>query len=109
MYNQNHIMARKKLKRIKELDKFNNVIQEQESSIKTKLNSFLSKYSSIVLELACGKGEYSIALGEQNPNNGHIGIDIQGERLWKGASIAKEKNLDNIIFLRIQIKNLLRL
>ncbi len=101
-------MARKKLKRIKGLKEFNNVIQEQECDIKKRLNNFLKKYNNITLELACGKGEYSIALGEQNPNNGYIGIDIQGERLWKGANIAKEKNLDNIIFLRIQIEDLLK-
>lgn len=101
-------MARKKLQRIKGLDRFNNVIQEKDNNFKKRLDNFLKKYNHITLELACGKGEYSIALGEQNSNNGYIGIDIQGERLWRGANIAKEKKLKNIIFLRIQIEDLLK-
>ena len=58
----------------------------------------------IVLELACGRGEYSLALGQRYPNKNFIGIDIKGARIWKGAKIALERNLNNVAFLRTKIE-----
>lgn len=58
----------------------------------------------IILELACGRGEYSLALAEQYPDKNFIGLDIKGARLWKGANIAQDKNLDNVAFLRTRIE-----
>lgn len=58
----------------------------------------------IVLELACGKGEYSIALGERNPNKNYIGVDIKGNRIYSGARIAQDKGLTNVAFLRTKIE-----
>ena len=58
----------------------------------------------IVLELGCGKGEYTIALAERHPQCHFIGVDIKGARLWKGAKYATEKALPNVAFLRTRIE-----
>lgn len=57
----------------------------------------------IVLELGCGKGEYSVGLAEKNPTKNYIGVDIKGNRIWTGATQAIDKKLDNVAFLRTQI------
>ena len=58
----------------------------------------------IVLELGCGKGEYTIGLAQRFPENNYIGVDIKGARLWKGAKYATENNLPNVAFLRTRIE-----
>ena len=58
----------------------------------------------IVLELGCGKGDYTIALALRNPNINYIGVDIKGARLWKGAKYATENALPNVAFLRTRIE-----
>ncbi|MCF0176100.1 MAG: tRNA (guanosine(46)-N7)-methyltransferase TrmB [Bacteroidales bacterium] len=58
----------------------------------------------IVLELGCGKGEYTIALAQRNPSCNYIGVDIKGARLWKGAKYAEEHQLPNVAFLRTRIE-----
>lgn len=58
----------------------------------------------ITLELACGRGEYTVALAEKYPNRNFIGVDIKGARIWKGAKIALAKKLDNAAFLRTRIE-----
>ncbi len=58
----------------------------------------------IVLELGCGKGEYTIALSERYPDKNFIGVDIKGARLWKGAKYATENQLPNVAFLRTRIE-----
>ena len=58
----------------------------------------------IVLELGCGKGEYTIALAERNPAANHVGVDIKGARLWKGAKYATQHALPNVAFLRARIE-----
>lgn len=58
----------------------------------------------IVLELACGRGEYSVALAKTYPDKNFIGVDIKGARLWKGATIAQREGLTNIAFLRCRIE-----
>ncbi|MDF1674471.1 MAG: tRNA (guanosine(46)-N7)-methyltransferase TrmB [Vicingaceae bacterium] len=57
----------------------------------------------IVLELGCGKGEYSVGLAKHFPNKNFIGLDIKGNRIWKGAKEAFEKNMNNVIFIRTRI------
>ncbi len=57
----------------------------------------------ITVELACGRGEYSIGLGRMFPERNFIGVDIKGERIWKGSTLATEENLSNVAFLRTQI------
>lgn len=58
----------------------------------------------IVLELGCGKGEYTIDLSRREPSLNYIGVDIKGARLWKGAKLATENNLPNVAFLRTRIE-----
>ncbi len=58
----------------------------------------------IVLELGCGKGEYTIALAERHPERNYIGVDIKGARLWKGAKYATEHRLPNVAFLRTRVE-----
>lgn len=60
----------------------------------------------LVLELACGGGEYTVALAERYPNTNFIGIDIKGARIWKGANIALENMQNNIAFCRIRIEQI---
>ncbi len=57
----------------------------------------------IVLELGCGKGEYSVGLAKHYPDKNFIGLDIKGNRIWKGAKEAFEKNMNNVIFIRTRI------
>ena len=58
----------------------------------------------IVLELGCGKGEYTLALARNNPQCNHIGIDIKGARLWRGAKTSNEEQMRNVAFLRTRIE-----
>ena len=60
----------------------------------------------IVLELACGKGEYTLGLAERYPEKNFIGVDVKGARIWKGASEALEKNMENVAFLRTRIEQI---
>lgn len=58
----------------------------------------------ITLELACGRGEYSLALAEAYPERNYIGVDIKGARLWRGGRNAIDRNLENIAFVRCKIE-----
>ncbi len=58
----------------------------------------------IVIELGCGKGEYTVALAERDPERNYIGIDIKGARMWRGAKTATERHLANVGFLRTRIE-----
>ena len=60
--------------------------------------------NEIVLELGCGKGEYTVALAERDPERNYIGVDIKGARLWKGAKYATEHALPNVAFLRTRVE-----
>ncbi len=59
----------------------------------------------ITIELACGRGEYSVALAKLFPDRNHVGVDIKGDRIWKGSTLALEQQLTNIGFLRTNILN----
>ena len=65
--------------------------------------NFFKNPNPLTLELACGRGEYTIGLAKLFPNRNYIGVDIKGERIWKGSTIALEEQLDNAAFLRTQI------
>jgi tRNA (guanine-N7-)-methyltransferase len=95
-------MAHKKLIRFAELETFPNVL-EFPKNIKGKWNDFFNNGHPIVLELACGKGEYAVGLGMLYPNKNFIGVDLKGNRIWVGAKKALDNNLSNVAFLRIQI------
>ena len=95
-------MGQKKLVRFEELKTFRNVLQFPEK-MQGKWNEFFENNNPIVLELACGKGEYTVGLAELYPNRNFLGIDIKGNRLWVGAKKAIQKGLKNVGFLRAQI------
>lgn len=65
---------------------------------------FFDNASDIVVELGCGKGEYTIDLAQRTPGRNYIGVDIKGARLWKGAKYATENKLGNVAFLRTRIE-----
>jgi len=77
------------------------------NSLKLKGNwkrDFFKNENPLVLELGCGKGEYTVNLAKRYPEKNFIGIDIKGARMWRGAKIALEEGLDNARFLRTQIE-----
>ena len=104
--------SKNKLKRFKENEKFDNVIQPSREELTDNLFELKGKWSEnlfkndhpIVLELGCGKGEYTVELARQNPDKNFIGIDIKGARFWRGAKTALEEGLDNVAFIRTQIE-----
>lgn len=95
-------MGQKKLIRFAEIKTFPNVL-EYPRDIRGKWNGYFQNGNPITLELACGKGEYSLGLGRMYPERNFIGVDIKGNRIWKGAKIALAEQLPNIAFLRTQI------
>ena len=95
-------MAQKKLARFEAINHFPNVLQYPEN-MAGKWNDFLQNQNPITLELACGKGEYAVGLGRIYPNRNFIGVDIKGNRIWKGAKTALDEGLNNVAFLRTQI------
>lgn len=104
--------SKNKLVRFKENEQFENVFQPKREEIITNTftlkgnwnNNFFKNNNPIVLELGCGKGEYSVGLAEKFPNKNFIGIDIKGARFWRGAKTAVEKSLNNVAFVRTQIE-----
>lgn len=102
--------SKNKLKRFQENETFANVIQPtrdevvNQFALKGKWNTHFKNDNPIVLELGCGKGEYTVALAQKYPNKNFIGIDIKGARFWRGAKTALEENLTNVAFLRTQIE-----
>ena len=104
--------SKNKLKRFNENETFSNVFQPTRDEL-VKSNYKLKGHwrtevfkndNPLVLELGCGKGEYSVALAEKYPNINFVGIDIKGARFWRGAKTAIEKNIPNVAFLRTQIE-----
>jgi tRNA (guanine-N7-)-methyltransferase len=95
-------VAQKKLIRFAEIETFPNVLQHPQNVAGT-WNKFFINNNLIVLELACGKGEYTLGLSHLYPDKNFIGVDIKGNRLWVGAKKALQQKLENVAFLRIQI------
>ncbi|MBN2891794.1 MAG: tRNA (guanosine(46)-N7)-methyltransferase TrmB [Bacteroidales bacterium] len=109
-------MSKNKLEKFAENEIFKNVFQPPAKGIITEDFEMKGKWNVIhfknnnplVLELGCGKGEYSIALALENPNINIIGIDIKGARIWRGAKTATEQNINNVAFLRTKIEHITR-
>jgi tRNA (guanine-N7-)-methyltransferase len=95
-------MGQKKLKRFAELETFPNVLQYPEGK-NGKWHVHFQNINPIILELACGKGEYALGLGQLYPQINFIGVDLKGNRIWVGAKKALQNNLTNVAFLRTQI------
>lgn len=98
-------MGQKKLKRFADIKTFSNVLEYPEN-IKGKWNKVFKNDNPITLELACGKGEYAVGLGRIFPQQNFLGVDIKGNRLWKGAKTALDEGLHNVAFLRTQIEKI---
>jgi len=104
-------VAKNKLNRFKENTSFEHLFQppydevlNKDFYLKSKWNKlFFKNDNPITLELACGKGEYTVGLAEAYPTKNFIGIDIKGARIWQGAKIASIKNLNNTAFIRTKI------
>lgn len=104
--------SKNKLKRFKENETFSNVIQPTrqevfDDTLKLKGNwskTFFKNEKPVVLELGCGKGEYSVNLAKMFPEKNFLGIDIKGARFWKGAKTSLEEKIINVGFLRTQIE-----
>lgn len=104
--------SKDKLKRFKENESFKCLIQPHTEEVLGKDHPLKGHWASevfgnsnpIVLELGCGKGEYTIALSRRDPSRNYIGIDIKGARLWRGAKTATEEQLPNVAFLRTHIE-----
>jgi len=95
-------MGHKKLIRFRAIDNFTNVLQYPEN-MRGNWHTHFKNTNLVTLELACGKGEYSVNLGRQHNDRNYIGIDIKGNRMYAGAKIALDEGLANVAFLRIQI------
>ena len=108
----NPVGSKNKLKRFRENETFANVFQPTreelvENHFELKGNwktNFFKNDNPLVLELGCGKGEYSVALAQKYPKKNFIGIDIKGARFWRGAKTAVEEDLSNVAFIRMQIE-----
>ena len=104
--------SKNKLKRFGENETFDNVFQPTRDEVVTGNYPLRGKWSAdffknsnpIVLELGCGKGDYTIGLAQKYPNRNFIGIDVKGARFWRGAKTAVETGLQNAAFVRTQIE-----
>ena len=103
--------SKNKQKRFNENLKFSNLFQPNRDDLisnsfelKGKWNSFFKNDNPIVLELGCGKGEYTTELAKSNADKNYIGIDIKGARIWKGAKDSIQNKLNNVCFIRTQIE-----
>ena len=102
-------MGKDKLRRFAEIDTFSNVLQLDAGKVLkgTWSKDQFKNNNPVVLELACGKGEYTVNLARLFPDKNFIGVDYKGNRIWRGAKTALEENVNNVAFLRIQIENLI--
>ena len=102
--------SKNKLRRFRENEGFANVIQPAREevlhhfSLQGNWSREFKREAPLILELGCGKGEYTVGLARKNPDKNYIGIDIKGARFWRGAKTALEEGLDNVRFLRTQVE-----
>lgn len=105
-------MGKGKLKKFRENESFSCLVQPTTEEVLRRDHPLKGNWHRdmfhndhpIVLELGCGKGEYTVALGERFPEKDYIGIDIKGARLWKGAKYATEHAMPNVAFLRTRVE-----
>jgi tRNA (guanine-N7-)-methyltransferase len=99
--------VKRKLERFKIIEERTNVIEPTKPIYKTIKGKWREEHfkndKPITVELACGRGEYSVGLGRLFPERNYIGVDVKGERIWKGSTVAVEENLVNVAFLRTHI------
>ena len=104
-------MGKDKIRRFNENKTFENVVQPTRDEVVNNFplkgnwnKDFFKNDNPIVLELGCGKGEYTVAMARREADRNFIGIDIKGARFWRGAKTALEEGLDNVGFMRTQIE-----
>ena len=105
-------MGKNKLQKFNDMEDFLHVfqysfsdLQQQPFELKGKWNEkFFRNNNPIILELGCGKGEYTVSLGKLYPDKNFIGVDIKGARMWTGASQSQQEGLSNVAFLRTHIE-----
>ena len=101
-----------KLERFRIIAERDNVLEQGKDlylKIKGKWNEqYFKNNNPITVELACGRGEYTIGLAEHFPDRNHIGVDVKGDRIWKGSTWAVERNLTNVAFLRAEALGLMQ-
>ncbi|MBS1771696.1 MAG: tRNA (guanosine(46)-N7)-methyltransferase TrmB [Bacteroidetes bacterium] len=98
-------MGQKKLLKFEAIGNYPNVLQYPEN-MQGKWKDFFENDNSLVLELACGKGEYSVNLGRENKSTNYLGVDIKGNRIYTGAKTALAEGLNNVAFMRTHIGKL---
>lgn len=101
-------MGKDKLRKFAEIDTFHNVYQMEEGKVlqgKWASDHFKNDLP-IVLELACGKGEYAVNMAKFFPEKNFIGVDLKGNRIWRGARTGVDEKIENLAFLRIQIEDI---
>lgn len=98
---------KRKLERFRIIETRDNVIERSKDIYEEIKGNWRSAYfrndRPITLELGCGRGEYSVNLAATFPDKNFIGVDIKGERIWKGSTLAVDRNLTNVAFLRTPI------
>jgi len=105
-------VGKNKLGKWTELNSFSNVVQPKIGDISGKDHQLKGRWNNrmfgnnnpIIIELGCGKGEYTVGLATMFPQNNYIGIDIKGARMWRGAKTSNEQKLSNVAFLRTRIE-----
>jgi len=107
-------MGKNKLRRFAENETFENLFQHNHFDVQNEPfilrgkwhDQYFKNNNPIVLELGCGRGEYTIGMAQQFPNKNFIGIDRKGARIWRGCKDGIEQNLKNVAFLRIKIEDI---
>ena len=98
-------MAQKKLQRFADIKTFANVL-EYPKEMQGKWSDFFKNQNPVILELACGRGEYTVGIAKLFPQQNCIGVDVKGNRMYIGAKKCLEENITNAAFLRTQIEML---
>ncbi|MDA7794195.1 tRNA (guanosine(46)-N7)-methyltransferase TrmB [Flavobacteriales bacterium] len=104
-------MAKNKLRKFSQMAEYHNVFQPTFDELKSNFplkgnwkSTFFKNDNPLVVELGCGKGEYSVGLAQKYPQKNFLGIDVKGARMWQGATQAIDQKLDNVAFLRTRIE-----